>query len=162
MTAPSRTLGMRSSVISTTKSRARTLVTNAGINFAGDRLEPERITALLGVEPTVAYRKGDVYNHVRGREVRGRTGLWRLTTRRELDSAELDEHLASLLEVLFPEGSTKFVEPLRALIRELDLEADIDCFWYGEHGATPPEISEGTRAAFAQIGATIETDFDTD
>ena len=153
---------MRSSAISTTKAKARTLTTNAGINFAGDRLEPGRITALLGVQPTVAYRKGEVFNRVRGHAVCGRTGLWRLTTRRQLDSAELDEHLASLLEVLFPGGSTKFVEPLRALIREYDLEADVDCFWYGEHGATPPEIPEETGAAFAKIGATIETDFQTD
>lgn len=153
---------MSSSAISTTKSRTGTLTTNAGINFAGDRLEPERITSLLGVEPTVAYRKGQVYKRVRGHEVRGRTGLWRLTTRRQLDSAELDDHLAFLLKVLFPGGSAKFVEPLRALIREYDLEGDIDCFWYGERGAVPPEIPDETRAAFAQIGVTIETDFQTD
>jgi hypothetical protein len=153
---------MSSSVISTTKSKAGTLVTNAGLNFAGDRLEPTRITALLGVEPTVAYRKGEIYKRSRGHEARGRTGLWRLTTRRGLESAELNEHLGYLINVVFPAGSTKFVEPLRALIRELDLEVDVDCFWCGEHGATPPEIPAETRAAFAQIGATIETDFQTD
>jgi len=117
---------------------------------------------LLGVEPSLAYRKGEVYKRTHGHEVRGRTGLWRLTTKRRLASAELADHLASLAEVLFPGGSDKFVEPLRALIREFDLQADVDCFWYGEHGAKPPTISEDFRAAFAQIGATIETDFDTD
>jgi hypothetical protein len=139
-----------------------TLVTNAGINFAGDRLEPAEITRLLGVEPTVAYRKGEIYKQSRGHEIRGRTGLWRLTTRRQLESAELADHLAYLLEILFPGGSGKFVEPLRALMREYDLKADVDCFWYGEHGATPPVIPEDIRAAFAKIGATVETDFDTD
>ena len=153
---------MSLSATSTTKSKAGTLVTNAGINFAGDRLRPDRLTALLGVEPTVAYRTGEIYKRSRGHEIRGRTGLWRLTTRRQLDSAELTEHLAFLLEVLFPAGSTKFVEPLRALMREMDLEADVDCFWYGEHGAKPPMIPEEIRAAFAQIGAAIETDFATD
>lgn len=153
---------MSSSAISTTKSKAGTLVSNAGLSFAGDRLEPNRITALLTTEPTIAYRKGEVYKRSHGQEARGRTGLWRLTTRRRLESTKLNEHLAYLLEVLFPAGSTKLVEPLRALMREFDLEVDIDCFWYGEHGATPPEIPETTRAAFAQIGATIETDFDTD
>ena len=43
-----------------------------------------------------------------------------------------------------------------------DLRAGVTRFWYGEHGATLPDISEETRAAFAQIGATIETDFQTD
>ena len=144
------------------KSRAATLAANAGLNFAGDRLEPDEITKLLGVKPTIAYRKGEVYKRTRGHEVRGSTGLWRLTTRRRLASAELAEHLACLLEVLFPGGSDKFVEPLRALMGKLDLQADVDCFWYGEHGAAPPVIPEHVRAAFAQIGATIETDFATD
>jgi len=146
----------------TTKLKTGTLVTNAGLNFAGDRLEPDRISALFGIEPTLGYRKGEIFKRSRGHEIRGRTGLWRLTTRRQLDSAELSEHLAYLLEVLFPGGSKKFIEPLRALMREFDLEAEVDTFWYGEQGATPPVIPEETRAAFAQIGATIEIDFATD
>ena len=125
-------------------------------------LEPEEITKLLGVEPTTAYRKGEIYNRVREHEIRGRTGLWRLTTDRQLESVELTDHLAYLLAILFPGGSDQFIEPLRALIREFDLEADVDCFWYGEHGAKPPVIPEDVRAAFARIGATVETDFDTD
>ncbi len=148
--------------MSTTRSEARTLATNAGLNFAGDRLKPEEITGLLGVEPTIAYRKGEIYKRSRGYEIRGRTGLWRITTRRQLASAELADHLAYLLEILFPGGNGKFIEPLRALMREFDLESDVDCFWHGKHGAAPPVIPEDIRAAFAQIGATIETDFDTD
>lgn len=153
---------MSLSATSTTRSKAGTLITNAGLSFAGDLLEPHRITAVLGVQPTIAYRKGEVFKRVRGHEVRGRTGLWRVTTRRQLESTELSAHLAYLLQVLFPAGSTKFIEPLRAIIRDLGLEAHVDCFWYGEHGATPPAIPEEIGAAFAQIGATIETDFDTD
>jgi hypothetical protein len=153
---------MRSSATSTTKSNAGTVVSNAGINFAGERLEPGEITRLLGVEPSTAYRKGEVYKRTHGHEVRGRTGLWRLTTKQRLESAELADHLAYLVEILFPGGSDKFVEPLRALMRKFDLQADVDCFWYGEHGASEPEIPEDIRAAFSQIGATIETDFDTD
>lgn len=153
---------MRSSATSTTKSEARTLVTNAGLNFKGDRLEPNEITRLLGVAPTIAYRKGEIYQRTRGREIRGRTGLWRLTTRRQLESFDLIDHLAYLQELLLPGGSRRFVEPLRGLTRKFDLDAHIDCFWYGEHGATPPAIPEEMRAGFAQIGAKIETDFQTD
>src|ERR1051325_1466980 len=46
--------------------------------------------------------------------------------------------------------------------RSEGLEADVPCFSHGGHGATPPLIPDEVRAAFAQIGATIETDFDTD
>lgn len=153
---------MRSSAISTTKSDAGTLVTHAGLNFSGDRLDPEDITRLLAVEPTISYRKGEIYKRSRGHEIRGRTGLWRLTTRRKLESTKLDDHLAYLLEILFPGGSDKFVDPMRSLICQLTLEIDVDCFWYGEHGAQPPVIPDDVRAAFAKMGATIETDFDTD
>lgn len=54
------------------------------------------------------------------------------------------------------------IRSLRTLAGEFDLEVEIDCFWHGKHGAAPPEIPEETRAAFAKIGATIETDFQTD
>jgi hypothetical protein len=134
----------------------------AGLNFAGDRLDPVRITQMLGVEPTISYRKGEMYLRSRGREARGRTGLWRLSTDKLINSHDLNEHLTRLLDIMFPGGSTKFVEPLRALMRQFDLEADVDCFWYGEHGANLPEISEEMRTKFALIGATIETDFQTD
>ena len=45
---------------------------------------------------------------------------------------------------------------------EDELTADVSCFWYGEKGATPPVIPDEIRAAFAKIGAAIQTDFDTD
>ena len=147
---------------STTKSKPATLRAYASIRFLGDRLQPERISAILGAEPTMAYRKGEIFKRSRGHEVRGRTGLWLLSSRRQSNSIELKAHFAYLLDVLFPGGDRKIVEPLRALMREEGLEADIGCFWYGERGAEPPVISEEIRAAFAEIGATIETDFATD
>jgi hypothetical protein len=115
------------------------------------------------VEPTLAYRKGEIYKRTRtGHEVRGRSGMWLLSTRRRFDSLTLNDHFEELLETLYPAGSPKLIEPIRALMKRDGLEADVTCFWYGEHGATPPEIAEETRAAFAEIGATIETDFQTD
>ena len=134
----------------------------ASLRFMGDGLEPDRVSAVLGTEPTLAYRKGEIYKRSRGHEVRGRSGLWLLSTRRQFDSDALADHFAQLIEVLFPAGSNHLIEPLRALMQEGGLRADVTCFWYGEHGATPPKIAEGTRSAFAKIGAKIETDFQTD
>jgi hypothetical protein len=134
----------------------------ASLRFMGDRLEPEQLTALLGTEPTLAYRKGEIYKRSRGHEIKGRSGLWLLTTRRRFDSLRLQDHFEELLNVLFPEGDDRLIEPLRALMKRDDLESNVTCFWYGEHGATAPEIAEETRTAFAEIGATIETDFQTD
>jgi hypothetical protein len=154
---------MSSSATSTTKSKAKTLTTYASLRIMGDGLEPARVSAVLSAEPTLAYRKGEIFKRTRtGHEVRGRSGMWLLSTRRRFDSLDLNDHFKALLGVLFPAGSTRVIEPLRALMREDGLYADVTCFWYGEHGATPPEIPEEIRAAFAQIGATIEIDFDTD
>jgi hypothetical protein len=134
----------------------------ASLRFLGDRLQPERITKMLGAAPTLAYRKDEVFKRSRGQEVRGRTGLWLLSTRRQLDSTDLSVHLRKLIDVLFPAGETKLIGPLCNLMREDGLKADVSCFWYGERGAKPPLIADEVRAAFAQIGATIETDFDSD
>jgi hypothetical protein len=153
---------MSQSATSTTKSKAGALSTFASLSFAGDRLNPAEISRLLGVEPTTAYRKGEVYKRTRGHEVVGRTGLWLLSSRGHVKSGELNDHLAYLTAVIFPNAGDNLVAPIRTLMRDEGLEADISCFWYGEHGATPPPIPEEIRAAFSRIGATIETDFDGD
>ncbi len=150
------------SATSTTKSKPTTVKTYASLRFMGDRLDPDRVTAILGVTPTLAYRKGEIYHRSRGHEVRGRSGLWLLSTRHELESLELEDHFRRLLAALFPAGSRERIEPVRALMQEEELAADVTCFWYGEHGATPPIIPTDIRAAFAQVGAAIETDFQTD
>jgi Domain of unknown function (DUF4279) len=134
----------------------------AGLRFTGDRLEPQTLTSIMGVEPTLAYRKGEIYKRSRGHEIKGRSGLWLLSTRRRFESLMLRDHFQELLEVLLPDDSLRLIEPLRRLMAKDGLEADVTCFWYGEKGAEPPEIPEETRAAFAKIGATIETDFQTD
>jgi hypothetical protein len=128
----------------------------------GDKLEPGWISSLLGVQPETAYRKGEIYKRTRGHEVRGRTGLWLVSSKEHVNSPDLKDHLVHLLGILFRADKPDLLQSLYALMETEGLEADVHCFWHGEHGATPPEIPEATRAAFAQIGATIETDFDTD
>ena len=139
-----------------------TLKTYASLRFMGAKLEPAWISGLLGVQPKTAYRKGEIYKRSRGHEVRGRTGLWLVSSKERVNSPDLNDHLANLLGILFPADRPDLPQSLRALMQREGLEADVTCFWYGEHGATPPEVPEAARAAFAQIGATIETDFDTD
>jgi hypothetical protein len=158
----SRLATMSRSGISTTKSETATLDIFASLRFTGDRLEPGRVTRLLRIEPTIAYRKGEVYKRSRGHEVIGRTGLWLLSSEGRVSSNDLRDHLAHLWAVIYSATGRDLVSPLQELMREDGLEADISCFWYGEHGASPPVIPHEIRAAFAQIGATIETDFDTD
>jgi hypothetical protein len=153
---------MSGSATSTTKSKTGAVIASASLIFAGDRLDPDRITALLGVQPTTAYRKGEVYRRSRGHEARGRTGLWLLSSKTHVSSAELSDHLVYLAGVLNPADGKDLIGPIRAVMHEAGLEAEVSCFWHGEHGAEPPVIPEEILAVFARIGATIETDFDTD
>jgi hypothetical protein len=144
------------------KSETQTLQAFAGLRFMGDRLEPDKLTAILGVAPTTAYRKGEVYKRSRGHEVRGRTGLWLLSSKGFAPVTDLDNHLRYLLSILFPGGCDDKLGMLRDLMREEQLKADVGCFWYGKSGAAFPVIPEELRAAFARLPADIETDFHTD
>src|SRR5579863_5490987 len=121
---------MSKSATSTTKSKAGTLNAFAGLRFLGDSLEPRRVSALLGAEPTTAYRKGETYKRSRGHEVIGRTGLWLLSSRDHVKSGELNDHLAYLKAVVFPPAGDDLVTPLQMLMREEGLMADVSCFWY--------------------------------
>jgi len=136
--------------------------TYAGLRFSGDRLAPESLTRILGTEPRTAYRKGDVFKIVRGHEVRGRTGLWLLSSEGRVDSLDLNDHLDYLLGLVFPDGRTDKLPKLQKLMRNFQIEADVPCFWHGEHGAEPPVVRDDIRSQFARIPAAIEEDFDTD
>src|ERR1700686_1405898 len=125
MTAPSPTTRMSGSATSTTRSEPGTLSTFASLSFAGDNLNPADITKLLGHEPTTAYRKGEIYKRSRGHEVVGRTGLWLLSSRGDVKSGELSDHLAYLKAVIFPPDGNDLVTPIRTLMRDERLEADV-------------------------------------
>jgi len=143
--------------MSTMKTESPT--TFAAIRFMGDALEPQRITEILHTAPTTAYRKGQVYKRSRGREVRGRTGVWLLSSKGHVQSSDLNEHLSYLLRILFPIGSNDRASSLRDILRAEHLEADVPVFWHGPTGAHPPMIRDDIRAVFARLPAQIEEDF---
>jgi Domain of unknown function (DUF4279) len=120
------------------------------------------VTAILGVAPTIAYRKGEIFKRSRGHEARGGTGVWLLSSDRNVLDLDLDHHLGYLLEVLFSGNSDERIERLRDLMRAQEIEADVSCYWYGKSGATPPSIPEDVSVGFARLPAEIETDFHTE
>src|SRR5436309_2144461 len=117
---------MSRSATSTTKSKAGTLEAFAGLRFLGDRLEPRRITELLGVEPTTAYHKGEVYKRSRGHDVVGRTGLWLVSSEGHVKSNELNDHLTYLRTLVFPANGDDLITPLQILMRQDGLAADVN------------------------------------
>jgi hypothetical protein len=142
---------------STMKSEASK--TFASLRFKGDRLEPSRVSDILHVDPTTAYRKNEVYKRSRGHEVRGRTGVWLLSSKGHVESSDLSDHLRYLLTILFPDPSSDRVDQLRKMLRDGHVEADVSCFWFGKPGSFRPEISNDIAAAFERLPARIDTDF---
>lgn len=158
----SRTMQMTGSAICVTKSEKSLPIAFASLRLSGDRLEPALLTKALRTAPTLAYRKGEVYERHRGREARGRTGVWLLSSEDHVRSSDLNEHLEFLLSVFFPKTQEDRLRRIQSVIRDYGLEADVSCFWHGERGALPPVIREDIRDRLACIPAEIELDFDTD
>jgi hypothetical protein len=52
----------------------------ATLRVAGDELDPDDITRLLGVQPSEAYRKGETFSKGRARNLSARTGIWLFDT----------------------------------------------------------------------------------
>jgi Domain of unknown function (DUF4279) len=134
----------------------------ATLRFTGDRLDPDRITAILGVHPTKAYRKGESYlAGPRAGYVTGRTGVWALATDGPVDSPELDQHLDYLLDLVFrrPDREERLKQLREAMSRD-GVKADVSCFWRGGPGASPPAVSKDAICMLQQLPAEIETDFE--
>src|SRR5579862_5043710 len=132
-----------SGISTRTAGQTKTLSTFATLRFSGDGLEPAHIAAIIGTAPTGAYRKGERYRTgPSGQTAKGRTGVWYLSTQRIVTSRKLADHLDHLVNVISPLTGPDHVPALRDLIARDGLEADVSCFWHGEHGATAPPIPE--------------------
>ena len=133
----------------------------ATLRFMGDDLDPHIVTRTLGHEPTLSYRKGEIYRRDRrGRELVGRSGLWLLSTKTGVSSCRLQDHINVLASVLAAK------EDLPALVSEMvrnhGYEADASCFWYGPAGAAEPEVPASFRDIIGRIGGEIWVDFHRD
>ena len=69
---------------------------NVSLRILGDDLDPEGVSALLGMEPTHGRRKGDA---VDGDALPAATGAWILESSLP-ETAEIEEHVSQLLAPL--------------------------------------------------------------
>lgn len=147
--------------MSTTKPEGEGPIAFAAIRFRGDRLVPRHLTEILHTQPTLAYRKGEIYKRdSRGHEACGRTGLWLLSTEKRVGSTEVVDHLRYLIGVLFPDGADDRIIPLRNLLQDRHIEADVPVFWHGAPGQPQPTIPDSIRNTFRRVPAQIEQDFE--
>jgi hypothetical protein len=103
------------------------LRTYATLRLMGENLDPQRVTAQLGITPSQTHRAGErskfggVYP----------TGYWALTSKDALDTEDLEEHIDWLL---------RQVEPISVqwLEQQAGVRADVFCFVEINSGAGLP------------------------
>ncbi|MGV1804126.1 DUF4279 domain-containing protein [Agrobacterium vitis] len=66
------------------------------LRIAGDDLDPDEVTRLLGVAPRLAYRKGDQWKNPKGNPLIGRTGFWTF----HVDDFETDDFEEAIFDLL--------------------------------------------------------------
>jgi Domain of unknown function (DUF4279) len=136
----------------------------ATLRFSGDRLDPDRISAILGVQPTKAYQKGERnLAGPRAGYLTGRTGVWVLASDGAIDSAELDPHLEYLVAPIFAgPNREERLKQLHDLMSRDGVKADVSCFWRGRPDTRPPSVPAKVISRLNQLPAEIETDFEVD
>jgi hypothetical protein len=133
----------------------------ATFRIAGDNLVPAQVTNLLGLQPTLAYAKGQSYKRKpRGPELIGKTGVWYYSTD-TLKSSHLEDHVKQLLSQIALDRSDRRTQ-LKRLLEQNSLHAVMTFFWAGPAGAEPPKISSEFIETLKSIPVDIEKDFDTD
>jgi hypothetical protein len=124
---------------------------------SGDRLVPDQVTNLLGLQPTLAYAKGMPYQRrTDGPSVIGRTGVWFFCTDSTTDPVSV--HLGYLLKQL----SNGRLQAFKDLLRQNALQAVLTCFWSGPPNKTPPILPDTLRRFLQSIPIAIEIDFAAD
>src|SRR5262245_35364699 len=126
--------------------------TFATLRVAGDNLVPDQVTKLLGIEPTLAYAKGEHYGR---RHLKGRTGVWLLSTDGVVKSNSLKDHVGWLLWRVR-------IKALPDFVKKNSLHSVLTCFWHGPSGVSAPIIPDDMRHMLMMLHVQLETDFETD
>ena len=119
-------------------------------------LNPERVTAAIGLQPHSTAKKGDERSNYAGQVISPhKKGHWKISTKGKLTSKDVNEHFSYLLGVLLPHKQT-----LVKLIHELNGESDFDVLWESNYlyAGTGPLLSRETITGVGQLEAAIGFD----
>ena len=118
------------------------------LELRGSELEPEKITALLGIIPTKTWRVKDLVHPKAG--VRRKSNGWSIKS--QLDkSAELDEHIKSIFEELQPSWQS-----LVEICKQYD--ALISCAVYRYQQIPAIDLDKDIVKKAAELNAGIDVD----
>ena len=123
----------------------------ATLRIVSDDLVPERITKLLGCEPTDSQTKGQIIRgHKTGRERVTKIGMWRLKAT-DCEPEDLDKQVAELLGKL-----TQDLSIWASLSKQFAI--DLFCGLFMEESNEGVEVSAETLMALGQRGIVLGLD----
>jgi hypothetical protein len=126
----------------------------ASFRLASEMLDPDEVSRITGLTPTLAYRKGDRRQLDDGREASPyRIGMWSLDSAGGVpDTAPLDEHLNWLLDCL---------EPAAAALAPLmggGTQADFFCGYFMSEWNAGWTLAPTTLQRIGTLGAELGVD----
>jgi hypothetical protein len=110
-------------------------VTYADLRIYHDDLDPDRITGLLGIEPSWAQVKGRAYTKPNGREFTPPIGGWFLSTKGVVGSRDVRRHVDWILDRLA--GKDEILKRFQAEGHQMS----VFCLWQSVHGHGGPILS---------------------
>ena len=126
--------------------------TYASLRILHDDLEPDRVTRLLGIEPSESQVKGAAYINSIGREKMAEIGGWFLSTEGVIASRDLRRHVDCILDKLV--GKDESLKRLQADGNEID----VFCYWLAAEGHGGPTLSPAIMRRLGELE--IEIGFD--
>lgn len=122
--------------------------TFATLRLFHEDLDPDRVSRLLGVQPTKGHRRDDLRP---GGASPYRTGMWSLSTE-DLGSLDIREHLDHLLDVAEPRADAL------AQLRLAGTRQDVFCYWATTDGQGGPALDPEQMGRLANLGLAISFD----
>lgn len=126
--------------------------TFAELRIYGHDLDPEEITATLGLQPTTSQKRGELKT---GRFSTRTTpiGGWFLSSEGVIHSKDVRDHLAWLLRLIAPKS-----DQLRLLQDRDDTRMSVDCIWWSAHATGGPALWPEQMRVLSELN--LECSFD--
>lgn len=117
------------------------------------KLDPDFVSAKLGLVPTEAVRKGQTSANSLGRTRTGQLNGWFLSSEDAVSSRDLRRHLDWLLVQLAPRATQ-----LNELQNLAGVSMRVNCIWWSAHGHGGPALWPEQMSKLAELG--LECAFD--
>jgi hypothetical protein len=127
--------------------------TYAGLDISHDDLDPDRITGLLGLQPTWTQVKGRTLIRPGGKKFTPPIGLWCLSTKGVVDSRDVRRHLDWILDRLVGKD-----DALDRLSAEGHRKV-VNCYWASAQGHGGPMVPAVMMRRLGELELELWFDF---